>query len=607
MNDKTSGYKRIEDYGIIGDLDTVALVGIDGSIDFMCFPYFDSPSIFASLLDHKKGGFYRIAPIMGKTIDKQMYLPDSNILLTRSLCTCGISEISDIMVIDEKKHAHTLIRRAKAVRGSLKFKIECRPRFDYARCSHTVNVNDGEVVFTPEKENLTALRLKSEIPLNVKEGDIETAFTLSEGQTATFILEREDQESHSIHSSYAVDSFKNTINFWQRWISRSTYKGRWHEMVNRSALTLKLLTSRKHGSIVAAPTFGLPEELGGVRNWDYRFTWIRDGSFTLYAFMRLGFIEEAEAFMKWIEQRCIDFNPDGPLQIMYGIDGRKELTEETLSHFEGYYGSSPVRIGNAAYDQLQLDIYGELMDSVYLFDKFGKGISFDLWENLKRLIDWVAKNWNRKDEGIWEVRGGKKEFLHSRVMCWVAMDRAIRLAQKRSLSAPLDQWHKVRNQIHHDILDKFWNPKHQTFVQFKKSETLDAASLLMPLIRYISPTDPRWLSTLQAIGKNLLADSRVFRYCVQDVSTDGLAGEEGTFNMCSFWYIECLSRAGDVRKARFLFEKMLSYANHLGLFAEELAIDGRHLGNFPQAFTHLALISAAYELDRSLAVHRITW
>ena len=247
------------------------------------------------------------------------------------------------------------------------------------------------------------------------------------------------------------------------------------------------------------------------------------------------------------------------------------------------------------------------MDSVYLYDKFGKGISFDLWDNLKKMIDWVGKNWHREDESIWEIRGARKEFLYSRLMCWVAVDRAIRLATKRSLSAPLDKWHTMRNKIHTDIIKKFWDPKHQTFVQYKNSKTVDAANLLMPMIRYISPTDPKWSSTLKAITKNLVEDSLVFRYRVQDVPIDGITGNEGTFNMCSFWYVECLSRAGDVKQARFLFEKMLSYANHLGLYAEELSVDGRHLGNFPQAFTHLALISAAYELDRSLAEQRITW
>ncbi len=600
-------YKPIEDYGIIGDLDTVALIALDGSIDFMCFPYFDSPSIFAALVDANKGGYYRLAPTIEDVTQKQLYLPDSNILLTRFLCDDGIFETSDFMAIGEHKHEHTLIRRAKAVRGHIEFRIELRPRFDYGRCSHKVRVNENEVLFIPDNDKISGLRLISDFPLETKDGDVDYHFVLHEGQTMTFILEQahENQEPCSSYEDFKVKSFKHTLNYWQNWVGRSTYKGRWREMVNRSALTLKLLTSRKHGSMVAAPTFGLPEELGGVRNWDYRFTWIRDASFTLYALMRLGYIDEAESFMGWIEDRCNDLNPDGSLQIMYALDGTKILTEETLPHFEGYKQSSPVRIGNAAYDQLQLDIYGELMDSVYLYDKFGTGISFDLWDNLKRLIDWVTKNWHRKDEGIWEIRAEQKEFLYSRLMCWVAVDRAIRLAHKRSLSAPLSDWYRVRNEIHDDILKNFWDPEHKAFVQFKDCNTLDASNLVMPLVKYISPTDPRWLSTLEAMKKFLVEDSLVFRYRNQEISPDGLEGEEGTFNLCSFWYVECIARSGDVRKARFFFEKMLSYANHLGLYAEEIAANGRQLGNFPQAFTHLALISAAFEVDRSLKRKRM--
>lgn len=607
MTTNDQKYKRIEDHGIIGDLDTSALIAIDGTIDFMCFPYFDSPTIFVSLLDHEKGGCFSILPTFEDVIHKQMYLPDSNILLTRFLCNQGISEISDFMVINEKDHAHTLIRRTKAVRGSITFTVSCAPRFNYARCEHSAESREDYILFTPHDQSLPTLCLQSDVELKIVNNDVKFTFTLHEGETATFLLcEAKNHLPKTSFAHFCIESFKNTLNFWQKWIARSTYKGRWQEVVNRSALTLKLLTSRRHGSIIAAPTFSLPEELGGVRNWDYRYTWIRDASFSLYALMRLGFTEEAAAFMKWLEERSINASGDTPLQIMYGLDGRKELKEETLSHLEGYCGSSPVRIGNGAFNQLQLDIYGELMDSVYLYDKFGKGISFDLWDHLKIMIDWVGENWQREDESIWEIRGPRKEFLYSRLMCWVAVDRAIRLATKRSLSAPIERWQILRNSIHDSIVKKFWDPVHKTFVQYKNSITVDAANLLMPLIRYISPTDPKWSSTLAAISKNLVEDSLVFRYRIQDEPIDGIIGSEGTFNMCSFWYVECLSRAGDVRQARFLFEKMLSYANHLGLYAEELAMDGRHLGNFPQAFTHLALISAAYELDRSLAEHRIS-
>ena len=305
--------------------------------------------------------------------------------------------------------------------------------------------------------------------------------------------------------------------------------------------------------------------------------------------------------MRWIHDRCMDLNPDGSMQIMYGHDGRKVLTEETLPHLEGYRGSSPVRIGNGAYDQLQLDIYGELMDSIYLYNKYGAPIPHDLWVNLVRLIDWVVEHWQLPDEGIWEVRGGQQEFLYSRLMCWVAVDRAIRLADRRSFPYPFDKWRGTRDAIYHDIMTNFWDPVRGTFVQHKGVTTVDASNLLMPMVKFISPTDPRWLSTLKAMDEDLVDDSLVYRYKIGAAAQDGLAGDEGTFNMCSFWYSEVLARSGDVQKARFFFEKMLGYANHLGLYAEELGPHGEHLGNFPQAFTHLGLISAAYAIDRKLS------
>ncbi|MHC4942886.1 MAG: glycoside hydrolase family 15 protein [Planctomycetota bacterium] len=595
-------YQPIENYGVIGDLNTVALVGMDGSIDFMCFPRFDSPTIFAALLDHEKGGRFQIQPSLKEARCKQLYLPDTNILITRFLSEEGVAEISDFMTVGDQDYGQNLVRRVKCVRGDVHFKMLLAPRFDYARAEHSVEQNEDKVLFISKGPDKSALRLHSDVPVQIKGGDAFAEFSLREKETATFILESVDSGKEACCTSrdYVSRAFKDTMNFWQRWIGRSTYRGRWREMVNRSALTLKMLISREHGSVVAAPTFGLPEEMGGERNWDYRYTWIRDASFTLYALIRLGYTEEAGAFMHWIEARCGELNPDGSLQIMYGIDGRHDLIEKNLMHLEGYKGSKPVRIGNGAYDQLQLDIYGELMDSVYLYDKYGDPISYDLWTNLVRLLEWVCKNWRLEDEGIWEVRGGKQEFLYSRLMCWVALDRGIRLAQKRSYPAPLDQWQKERNIIHQEIFTKFWNPEREAFVQSLGSDTVDAANLLMPLVRFISPIDPRWISTMEVMKTDLEDDSLVYRYRTDTAASDGLAGEEGTFCMCSFWYVEALARMGDLHKARFYFEKMLGYANHLGLYAEELDRQGRHLGNFPQAFTHLALISAAFDLDRRL-------
>ena len=600
-------YQPIENYGIIGDLHSVALVSIDGSIDFMAFPHFDSPTIFAALLDQHKGGRFQLAPVFCEDAQhKQLYLPDTNVLLSRFLSAEGVAEISDFMPIENVHPCHDIVRRAKTVRGEVCFRMVCAPRFGYGRAEHRIESHENEVIFYTDGQNQSsqlALRLRLTTPYSIEDGAVVSEFTLRAGETAAFILEqaRPGEDSPSVGPNYVASAFKETVNFWQRWANRSTYQGRWREMVSRSALTLKLLTSIQHGSLVAAPTFGLPEEIGGERNWDYRYTWIRDAAFTLYGLMRLGYTDEAAAFMKWIEARCEEMEPDGSLQIMYRLDGGHELPEEELPHLEGYRQSSPVRIGNGAYQQTQLDIYGELMDSVYLYNKYGQPISHDLWQNLTRLIDWVCENWRRTDEGIWEVRGGQYEFLHSRVMCWVAVDRGLRLADKRSFPAPFARWQQIRSDIYCDIFSHFWNTQCQAFVQHTGTTNMDASSLLMPLMKFISPTDPRWLSTLKAIEQELVSDSLVFRYTTGDASHDGLSGSEGTFSICSFWYVECLARAGELAKARFLFEKALGYANHLGLYAEELGPCGQHLGNFPQAFTHLALISAAYELDRRLS------
>jgi GH15 family glucan-1,4-alpha-glucosidase len=578
----------------------VALVGINGSIDFMCFPCFDSPSIFAALLDTRKGGSFKLAPVLNGAHHKQLYLPESNILLSRFLSSDGVAEISDFMPIAED--GTRLVRRAKATRGEMRFRMIFDPRFDYGRAGHRIEKKQRQAIFISRGKDETAIRLRSEVPLRFANGQALAEFTLREGQCKAFVLEDASVRSGSpaVARDYVSESFKRTLNFWQNWTQQSRYQGRWREMVNRSALTLKLLTSARYGSIVAAPTFSLPEEIGGVRNFDYRYTWIRDGSFTLYALMRLGYTGEAAAFMKWIADRCSELKPGKPLQIMYRIDGGHDLSETELRNFEGYRGSRPVRIGNDAADQLQLDIYGELMDSVYIYNKFGELISYDLWRNLVQLIDWVCDNWRQRDAGIWEVRGGPREFLYSRVMCWVAVDRGLRLAEKRSFPAPWEKWRQTRDDIYGDVYENFWNQELGCFVQFKGSHAVDASALLMPLVKFIGPTDPRWLSTLRVINEQLVEDSLVRRYNVLKGAATGFGGNEGTFSMCSFWNVECLARAGDTKQARLYFEKALGYANHLGLYSEELGLNGEHLGNFPQAFTHLALISAAYYLDRRL-------
>jgi GH15 family glucan-1,4-alpha-glucosidase len=596
-------YLPIAEHGIIGDLHTIALVGTDGTIDWYCCPTFDSPSVFASILDRERGGYYRIAPVYGGWTTKQLYFPDTNVLITRFLSEEGVGELQGFMPIardGEERHRHRLVRRVFCVRGETRFRLELRPRFDYGRAEHAAETYEHGVVFRSPGLDLA---LHTTTPIACDGRDVEGEFTLRAGESATFVLERVGAEyrPRPFSDEETRDAYERTIAYWRRWVARCEYRGRWREMVYRSALTLKLLTFQPTGAIVAAPTTSLPERLGGPRNWDYRYTWIRDAAFSLYALLRLGFTDEAHAFMGWLGDRIRDGmrGKSGPLQIMYGIDGRSELPEEILDHFEGYRGSAPVRIGNGAADQLQLDIYGELVDSVYLYNKYGEPLSHDAWDDLQRIVEWVSEHWDQADEGIWETRGGRHDFTYSRLMCWVAVERAVRVARQRGLPADLVRWMAARDAIYRQIMERGWNDERGAFVQHYGSDVLDASLLLMPLVKFISPTDPRWLSTLDAITSELVSDSLVYRYNVK-ASPDGLEGEEGTFSMCSFWYVEALARAGRLEEARLAFEKMLTYANHLGLYAEEIGPRGEQLGNFPQAFTHLSLISAAVNLDRRL-------
>jgi GH15 family glucan-1,4-alpha-glucosidase len=605
-------YQPIENYGVIGDTQTVALVGMNGSIDWFCFPRFDSPSVFAAILDDKKGGYFKIAPVTDVTSHKQLYWPETNVLITRFLSPDGVAEITDYMPIGKDMTAagrRQIVRRVEMVRGSMAFRLECYPAFNYARDAHETKVSgDGASFHAPE----LSLGLASATPLKQDGNGVFSEFALQEGQTTAFVLKEIPCGAGcglTLSRQEALDDFKRTVEYWRRWISKCTYKGRWRETVHRSALALKLLTYEPTGAIVAAPTCSLPEVAGGVRNWDYRYTWIRDAAFTLYGLLRIGLTEEAANFMDWIDARCHELAPDGSLQIMYGIDGRHALTEETLDHLEGYKGSRPVRIGNGAYDQLQLDIYGELMDSVYLYNKYGSPISSELWSDLRRLINWIGDNWRREDEGIWETRVGRRHFVYSKLMSWVAVDRGLRLADKRSFPADREKWLKVRDQIYEEIMAMGWSPTRQAFVQYYGSESLDASNLMMPLVFFLAPSDPRMLKTIDAINKppehgGLVSNSLVYRYNLKE-SFDGLEGVEGTFNACTFWLVEALTRAGRLDRGRLeeallIFERMLGYANHLGLYAEETGPSGEALGNFPQAFTHLTLISAAYNLDRTL-------
>jgi GH15 family glucan-1,4-alpha-glucosidase len=592
-------YLPIADHGVIGDLRSVALVGTDGTIDWYCCPRFDSPSVFGAILDRTKGGYYRIEAV-DKCTTKQLYVPDTNVLVTRFLSPGGVGEVQDFMPVDLDT-PQQVIRRIVCVRGEMTFRLDCEPRFNYGRDRHEVVLTRERALFRSPQ---LSLALSAPYPLSRTAEGATAEFTLAEGETATFVLEpaMDGEGPRTVSETESEAALERTIDFWLDWISQSHYTGRWREMVNRSALALKLLTYAPTGAIVAAPTASLPEQLGGGRNWDYRYTWIRDAAFTLYALLRLGFTDEGEAFAKFIGTcfRSGGGNGSGPLQLMYGIDGRTELPEETLDHLEGYEGSAPVRIGNGAAHQLQLDIYGELLDAAYVGERYGRTrMPYDAWRAVAQIVDWVCENWDQPDEGIWETRGGRQRFTHSQLMSWVAIDRAVRIARDRSFPADIVRWMAVRDEIFRRIMERGWSERRQAFVQHENAEIMDAAVLLMPLVHFVAPTDPRWLSTLDAIRSELVSDSLVYRYDPA-ASPDGLDGEEGTFSICTFWYVEALSRAGRVREARIAFEKMLTYANHVGLYSEEIGPSGELLGNFPQAFTHLALISAAVNLDQKL-------
>jgi len=606
-----NGYPDISDHGIIGDLQTVALVATDGTIDWFCCPRFDSPSVFASLLDADKGGHFRISPDATDVVTKQLYLPGTAILVTRFMTEAGVGEVVDFMPVAEgpATDCHRLVRLVRVVRGSMRFVAEIQPRFDYARRRHETTVTPDGVVFASDDLALTVHRVGDPIERGSEragvveqvDGGVKVTMTLHAGEVTGVMLESATTTPRQIPREQLVDMFLETRAYWRRWLDRSTYTGRWREVVTRSAMTLKLMTYAPSGALIAAPTCGLPEQVGGERNWDYRYTWVRDASFSVYSLLGLGYTEEAEAFVSWLGDRIAESagEASGPLKIMYRVDGSSDLVEETLDHLDGYRGSRPVRIGNGAADQLQLDIYGEAMDSIHLADTHGLPLTHDAWTQVRRMLDWVADNWDQPEEGIWETRGGRQPFTYGRFMCWVALDRAIRLASTRGRPAPIGRWTEQRDRLYEQIMAKGWHPGRKAFVQHYDTDVLDASLLLMPLMGFVAPRDPMWTSTLEAMDTELVSDSLVYRYN-PSASPDGLRGSEGTFTLCSFFYVDALARCGRLDDARLTFEKMMTYANHLGLYAEEIGLTGEQLGNFPQAFSHLALVNAAVNLDYQL-------
>jgi GH15 family glucan-1,4-alpha-glucosidase len=611
MNDDptTGTASSIAEHGLIGDLNTAALVATDGSVDWYCCPRFDSPSVFGALLDPEKGGRCRIHPVGTGYVTKQMYLPDTAVLITRFLAEDGVGEIVDFMPPAGASGVaeHRLVRMVRCVRGRITFEVEIAPRFDYGRRPHTLELTAAGAVFTAGDAALTVHSVREAdderlARVRAVGEDLRVDLTLEAGQTRGIVLEWGGTTPREIRPEEIEQAHTECVRFWRSWVNRCTYRGRWREMVLRSAITLKLMTYAPTGGLVAAPTAALPEQVGGERNWDYRYTWVRDASFSVRALLGLGYVAEAAAFARWLRDRVAEWDPaerDTPLNIMYRVDGSSDLIEESLDHWAGYRDSRPVRIGNGAAEQLQLDIYGEALDSLYAADRAGIPIGHRGWLEVCSVLTWVADNWDQPDEGIWETRGGRQDFTYGRAMCWVALDRGIRLASKHGRPAPVEQWTTARDAVYAQILDKGWNAERGAFVQHYGSEVLDSSLLRVASLGVIAPQDPMWLSTLQAMGTELVSDSLVYRYNPA-ASPDGLRGDEGTFSLCTFSWVDALAQAGRLEDARMTFEKMLTYANHVGLFSEEMALTGEQIGNFPQAFTHLALVDAALTLDAAL-------
>ena len=599
----------IADHGLIGDLQTAALVSTDGAVDWFCCPRFDSPSVFGALLDDERGGRFRIRPAGHVYTSKQMYFPDTAALITRFITEDGVGEVIDFMPPTgrEPTDSHRLVRMVRCTRGEVSFEAEVAPRFDYGRRTHATEVTEHGAVFTTDALTLTlhAVRNPEDERLarvRVDDGDVRVSIDLKEGDVRGLVLESAaDGPPREIPVAEFQRMYDDTIAFWRSWLSRCTYTGRWRETLYRSAITLKLMTYAPSGGLVAAPTMGLPEQIGGERNWDYRYTWVRDASFSVYSLLRLGFTDESAQFSGWLRDRVAERagGEGGPLNIMYRVDGSSDLKEESLEHWSGYRDSRPVRIGNGASDQLQLDIYGEALDSIFFADQCGLPVGHRGWTSICELLDWLATHWDQPEEGIWETRGGRKDFTYGRLMCWVAFDRGLRMAAAHGRPGAIDRWTEARDALYHQIMDKGWSTERQAFVQQYDSDVLDSALLRMPAVGFISPYDPMWASTLAAMDDELVSDSLVYRYD-PGASPDGLRGSEGTFSLCSFLYVDALARAGRVEDARLAFEKMLTYANHVGLYSEEIALSGAQIGNFPQAFTHLALVDAAITLDEAL-------
>ncbi len=592
--DQKKAYLPIEDYGLIGNCYTAALISSRGSLDWLCMPCFDSPSVFASILDVERGGSWSIHPTAACRSEHR-YLEHTNVLETIFTCDEGRIRLLDFMPVSQKAAGGTVyppngvIRIIEGLDGETEIESLCQPRPDYGRSFPAFEAQGARVTF----DRYTVMGPAS-WRINETGGTISCRMTVRQGERLAFFLSHEGDDrypSARIEDPYA--SLQETIDFWRAWsVGNCAYRGPYYDSVIRSALMLKLLNFAPTGAIVAAPTTSLPEEIGGKRNWDYRYTWIRDASFTLYALLLAGYADEDYAFFEWIV-RTVEVEETG-IKILYPISPEGEVTEKTLDHLEGYRGSRPVRIGNGAVDQVQLDVYGEVLDALYFACQTGGYDPARVWDNFRPLVEWIAENWNQPGNGIWEVRGGLRDFVYGKVFSWVALDRGIRLAEAYGLAGDTDRWRRERDRIRADVFEKGWSERLGAFKQSYQDERLDAANLLLPIVGFIGGDDPRMISTLDATLDQLVVDGLCYRYLD---APEGLSGKEGAFILCTFWLINALILAGRGRDAEELLERTLERATPLGLFAEEIEpTTGAHLGNFPQAFSHIGVINAAVSL-----------
>lgn len=590
----------LEDYAVIGDTRTVALISRHGSIDWLCLPRFDSPACFANLLGGSENGRWRIAPRASYQSMRRQYQGETLILETEFQTSEGIAVVVDLMPIATAENRTDLIRIIRGIQGTVEFRSEIILRFDYGKIIPWVNRHGSGILAVAAPH---AVLVQAPIPM--KGEDLKTVgeFTVSAGQTITFNLVRFPSHERKPEPLDPARALAETRSWWSNWSGRCRYEGRWRDAVIRSLIVIKALSFSPTGGFVAAPTTSLPEIVSGSRNWDYRFCWPRDATFTFYALQMCGYHHEAEAWNEWLF-RALAGDP-GQMQTVYGVGGERLLFESELSWLPGYDRSAPVRIGNAVQQQFQLDVFGEIMDSLYVARKYGLPASRKSWPLEKRIASFLENAWREPDNGIWEMRGLKRHFTHSKMMAWVAMDRAIRTMEQFGLSGPLARWRKVRDSIHQDVCERGFNTKRNSFVQHYDSEALDASLLMMPLVGFLPPDDPRITGTVAAITRELSYGGLIFRY-VED-GADGRPAPEGAFLPCTFWLADTLTLMDRRAEALELFERLLAIRNDVGLLAEEYDPDSsRLLGNFPQTLSHVSLINTAHNLtrDEGPAVHR---